>query len=87
MQVRKHRTQLGKVIGLYAQPVLSRCLDRKLPKARDRAGNRVSGSLLLNLFERDPPNTVGAPGFSAAEGAGKIARAVIAELPSNISCF
>src|SRR5580704_19641904 len=87
MQIRKHRAQFRKVIGLHAKPMLFRCFDRKLTKARDRAGNRVRGSLLLDLFERDPPNSVRAHRtFYCGSAAVKLARKIGAELRSTTSC-
>ena len=87
MQVRKRSAELGKVIGFHAKPMLFRGLDRKLTKARERARKRVRSLLLLNLFERDPPDSIRANRLLLRGSvANKLARKTIAELPSTTSC-
>src|SRR5271165_5215863 len=58
MQVRERSAELGKVIGFHAKPMFFRGFDRELTKAREWARNRVRSLLLLNLFERDPPDSI-----------------------------
>ena len=74
MQVRESSPELGKVIGLHAEPMLFCSFDGKLAKACERACNRRIHRL-LDLFEGDPLGSVGAnlvsrAGSVAAELAG-----------------
>jgi hypothetical protein len=72
---------------LHAEPVLFRGFDRELTKAREQASSRVHKSLLLNLFERDPPDPIRLRRLSSwITAAGMRDRNGIARLRPPVCC-
>jgi hypothetical protein len=82
MQVRKGGSELWKVIGFDAEPMLFRSLNLGLTKARERADRPVR-CLLLDLFECDPADPFRSNRFrtAGASAAGKLACSMVGRLP------
>src|SRR5260370_28144609 len=55
MQIHERSAELGKVVGLNAEPMLFRGFNGELTQAQERTGDRVRRSPILHQFQPDPP--------------------------------